>query len=133
VLLAVAEHTHIQSELIPRIATGFCGGWAYSGGMCGAVSGGIMSIGLSLGRNLPSDSRDACYEAVRIFLKKFSTQFGSVYCPVLTGVDLGTPEGHAEFDKKGQIKECTNYVGEAARIVVELQSRYVEGHVEDIR
>ena len=35
VLQAIAESRGIQSELIPRIATGLCGGIAKTGGVCG--------------------------------------------------------------------------------------------------
>jgi C_GCAxxG_C_C family probable redox protein len=119
-LLAVAEHEGIKNDLIPRLATGFCGGLAHTGGICGAVSGGIMAIDLSMGRNSPTDSNDACYEIIRTFMERFSTHFGALSCPQLTGVHLGTPEGQAAFFEKEQIKECRNYVGEAARMVVEL-------------
>ncbi len=118
-MLAVAEHQHIESELIPRIATGFCGGLAHTGGMCGAVSGGIMAISLSLGRNLPTDRKDQCYEAEREFMKQFCNQFGELNCLKLTGVHLGTPEGQAAFKEKDQIRQCTDYVGEAVRMVLE--------------
>jgi C_GCAxxG_C_C family probable redox protein len=119
-LLAVAEHEQIQSELIPRIATGFCSGMARTGGMCGAVSGGMMAIGLCLGRNTPTDPIEPCYQAVRTFLERFSTKFGALNCLELTGVHLGTPEGQAEFREKEQIKRCIDYVGEAVRIVIEV-------------
>lgn len=119
-MLAVAEHAGIHSEIIPRIATGFCSGIARTGGLCGAVSGGIMGISLCLGRNTPTDSVDPCYQAVKLFLERFSTQFGALSCQELTGVHLGTPEGQAVFKEKGQIKLCTRYAGEAARMVVEI-------------
>lgn len=119
-MLAVAEHLDIHSDLIPRIATGFCSGMARTGGMCGAVSGGIMAIGLSLGRTTPSDDIDPCYQAVRTFLGRFSVQYKTLSCLELTGVHLGTPEGQAAFREKGQIKNCTDYVGEATRWVVEI-------------
>ena len=121
-LLAVVEHKGIRSELIPRIATGFCGGLAHTGGNCGAVSGGVLAIGLYLGRNSPADSTDACYEAVRKFMGQFSKRFGALGCPELTGVQLDTPEGQIAFLEKGQIEQCKNYVGEAAGLVVELVS-----------
>jgi C_GCAxxG_C_C family probable redox protein len=119
-LLAVAEHLDIHSDLIPRIATGFCSGMARTDGMCGAVAGGIMAIGLSLGRDAPSDGIDRCYQAIRAFLDRFSTQYQALNCLELTGVHLGTPEGQAAFREKGQIKYCTNYVGEATRLVVDI-------------
>ena len=119
-MLAVAEHENIQADIIPRIATGFCGGLAHTGGMCGAVSGGIMAIGLSLGRNAPTDKKDLCYATVREFMKIFSHQFGELNCQQLTGVHLGTTEGQAAFTDKEQIKQCTEYVGEAVRMVLEV-------------
>jgi C_GCAxxG_C_C family probable redox protein len=120
VLLAVAEHEQIQSNIIPRIATGFCSGMARTGDMCGAVSGGIMAIGLILGRSKPADNIDASYQAVQVFLNQFSTLFSSLSCLELTGVHLGTPEGQAAFREKGQIKLCNEYVGEATRMVLEI-------------
>ena len=119
-MLAVAEHKHVQNELIPRIATGFCSGISRTSGMCGAVSGGIMAIGLTLGRNSPEDPIDPCYEAVRKFVEQFSAQFKALSCLELTGVNLDTPEGQIAFDEKGQMRKCTNYVGEATRMVVEI-------------
>jgi len=119
-LLAVAGHLEIQSDLFPRIATGFCSGISRTGGMCGAVSGGIMSISLALGRTTPTDKTDLCYQAVRIFMRRFASQFGSVNCLELTGFHLGTPEGHAAFMASDQIKRCTEYVTESTRMVVEI-------------
>jgi C_GCAxxG_C_C family probable redox protein len=119
-LLAVAEHMHIQSDIIPRIASGFCSGMARTDGMCGAVSGAIMAIGLSLGRSSPSDAIDPCYQAVRAFLERFSIRFEALSCLELTGVQLGTPEGQAAFKEKKQIERCTEYVGEAAQMVMEI-------------
>ena len=119
-MLAVAEHLNIHSDLIPRIATGFCSGVARTGGMCGAVSGGIMAIGLSLGRDTPTDNIDPCYQAVRTFLDRFSVQYQALSCLELTEVHLGTPEGQIAFREKGQIKMCNDYVGVATRLVVEI-------------
>jgi len=93
---------------------------ARTGGMCGAVSGGVMAIGLSLGRSVPSDAIDPSYQAVREFMARFSSRFEALNCLELTGVHLGTPEGQAEFKEKGQIKQCTEYVQEATRMVMEI-------------
>ena len=120
VLLAVAEHLNIHSELIPRIASGFCSGMARTGGMYGAVSGGIMAIGFAMGRNAPTDDLDPSYQAVRAFLDRFSTQYHALSCLELTGVHLGTLEGQVAFQEKGQMKLCGDYVGEATRLVVEI-------------
>ena len=58
VLNTIAEEAGLQSAIIPKIATGFCSGLARTGGMCGAVSGGIMALGLIYGR----DSEDQDFQ-----------------------------------------------------------------------
>jgi C_GCAxxG_C_C family probable redox protein len=120
VLMAVAESKGIKSDIIPRIATGFCGGMANTNGMCGAVSGGILAINLLLGRNSAEESHDANYKAIQDFLKKFESEFGSQSCPALTGVDLGTEEGQLEFKRKNQHARCADFVGSAVKQVLEM-------------
>jgi len=93
---------------------------ARTGGMCGAVSGGIMAIGLAMGRDAPTDSVDPCYQAVRTLMDKFNTQFQGLTCLALTGVHLGTPEGQLTFREKGQIKQCYDYVASVTQWVVEI-------------
>ena len=121
-MLAVAEQLNIHSEVIPRIATGFCSGMARTGGMCGAVSGGIMAIGLSLGRNEPGDDIDPCYQAVQAFIERFSGEYHALSCVDLTCVDLSTTDGQVAFRLKGQIHLCTDYVENATRWVAEIIS-----------
>ena len=41
VLLAISESMGQKSDLIPKIATGLCGGVSRTCGICGAVSGGV--------------------------------------------------------------------------------------------
>lgn len=70
VLLGVAEGLNITSPLIPRMASGFCGGMSRTGGTCGAVSGGIMALGLIFGRDDGEAPPALAYEKVQIFLKQ---------------------------------------------------------------
>lgn len=79
-----------------------------------------MALGLYFGRTVPTDNIDPCYEAVQAFLEKFTAQFNTLICLELTGVHLGTPEGQATFMEMGKISDCTNFVGETARMVVEI-------------
>ena len=50
-LLAISQCLEIRNELIPKIATGFGAGIGGRGLVCGAISGGIMALGLKFGRN----------------------------------------------------------------------------------
>ncbi|MGB6063169.1 MAG: C-GCAxxG-C-C family protein [Desulfomonilaceae bacterium] len=118
VLLAVAEGRGIKSEVIPRIATGFCGGMSRTCGTCGAVSGGVMAIGLCLGRTTPNESVAPAYGAVGKFSEKFKARFGSINCKDLTGCDLGTEEGQNYFKANNLKEQCKGYTEEAARIAM---------------
>jgi C_GCAxxG_C_C family probable redox protein len=120
VLLAIAESKGIQSDLIPKIATGFCGGISRTCGMCGAVSGSIMAINLFVGRNSPEDSAQPAYAVVRSMLQKFEAKFGSTNCKDLTGCDLGTEEGHKRFEDDNIAERCRDYVQEATTMAMSL-------------
>ena len=118
--MAVAESQGIESDLLPKIATGFCSGLARTGGLCGALSGGIMSLGLLTGRSEPGASVDENYALVGDLIDQFEEKFGSINCKELTGVDLGTGEGQAQFREKNQIVNCLNYAAEVTGMVLSL-------------
>lgn len=120
VLIAVAESRGIQSDLIPRIATGFCSGMARTGGQCGAVSGAMMAISLFTGRQSPKESVDGSYALVRELMKQFEERFGSTNCRVLLGCDLDTPEGQRIFRANQLIEHCYDYAEGATQIAMSL-------------
>ncbi len=120
VLLAFAKSRGIESDLLPAIATGFCSGIANSSGMCGAVSGAIMSLGLGRGRRAPSESVEPTYAAVQALLAQFADRFGSTNCLELCGCDLNTEAGQARFEATGQGERCARYVEQATRMALAL-------------
>jgi C_GCAxxG_C_C family probable redox protein len=118
--LAVAESQGIQSDLLPKIATGFCSGLARTGGLCGALSGAIMGLNLMTGRNEPDASTEENYALVNELIDQFVEKFGATTCQELTGIDLGSPEGHAKFREKNQIVHCLNYAADTTHMVLSL-------------
>ena len=120
VLMSIAESRHLQSDLIPRIATGFCSGMARTGGQCGAVSGAIMAIDLFKGRHSPAESVEGSYALVRELMKKFAERFGSTNCRMLLGCDLDTPEGQQTFSANQLIERCYDYAEGATCIAMSL-------------
>jgi C_GCAxxG_C_C family probable redox protein len=114
----VAEGKSIHSELIPKIATGFCSGISRTCGICGAVSGAIMAINLFYGRSLPDEPVEPVYTMVRELVDMFESKFGSTNCKQLTGCDLGTDEGRKTFMKNKLIEQCRNYTEEATRMAM---------------
>ena len=120
VLLAIAESQGIQSDLIPRIATGFCSGISRTGGMCGAVSGAIMGINLMTGRNLPAESLEVNYALVQKLIERFEKQYGSVNCRQLLGCDLATESGQRYFMENNLMESCLQYAEEATGLAISL-------------
>jgi len=101
--------------VIPRIATGFGGGIGRNGDVCGAVIGGVMAMGLALGRDKAKQSREPCYPAVDRFYNDFRTRFGSCKCRELTNANLKTPAGAKVYRAEVHNDVCTPIVTWAAR------------------
>ena len=118
--MAVAESQGIESDLLPKIATGFCSGLARTGGLCGALSGAIMGLNLLTGRSEPGVPVDQNYALVGKLIDQFEEKFGSINCRELTGVDLGSEDGRAKFREKNQITNCLNQAEKATRMVFSL-------------
>lgn len=118
--MAVAESQGIESDLLPKIATGFCSGISRTGGLCGALSGAIMGLNLLTGRSEAGASVEENYALVRDLIDHFEAKFGSTHCKDLTGVDLGTPQGQIEFRKSNRFEHCLNYAEVATRMALSL-------------
>ena len=124
VLLAIAESQGIQSDLIPRIATGFCSGISRTGGMCGAVSGAIMGINLVTGRNSPAESLEINYALIQKLISRFESQYGSVICRQLIDCDLATEAGQRYFTDNQLMESCLQYAEGATSMAVSLIAEF---------
>lgn len=124
VLQSLAQALEIDCGCAPRIASGFGAGFGKQGSVCGAVSGGIMAIGLKHGRNdIDDDPRSRVYPLVAKFMDEFKQEFGTYNCGELTGCDLMTPEGNSKFVEMN-LKEtlCAKAVAFAAASAYRLLS-----------
>jgi C_GCAxxG_C_C family probable redox protein len=120
VLMALARRQGIATDNMVPLATGFCSGIARTKGMCGAVSGAVMGLGLVFGRRKPTDSREPTYQAVRTLLDRFTAEFGSTNCFELLGCDLATEEGQREFRQRHLLSNCQRYVRRATELAAEI-------------
>lgn len=121
VLQAVAEAHGQEDPLIPKIATGFCGGISRTSGMCGALAGGIMALGLLTGRSSPQESKDQCYALTHHLVHRFREKFGSTQCTDLLGCDISTAEGAQCFLAAGLMEKiCAPVTRQAAGLVEEI-------------
>jgi C_GCAxxG_C_C family probable redox protein len=125
VLLAVSEWLNIESELIPRIATGFGAGVGGHGSICGALSGGVISLGLKLGRDIPEEGKQRAYWFARELIEQFRAQFGCITCRELTECDLTTEAGHRKYSRLGLWEEkCVHYIQSVTAIVYDVLNKH---------
>jgi C_GCAxxG_C_C family probable redox protein len=104
-------------------AHGFGGGMGRRQEVCGAVTGGIVVLGLLYGRGEGdgADKQDAAYAKVRRLMEEFEKRHGSVDCgKLLEGCALLTPEGQAMFREKNLKAKCASFVKDVARILDEI-------------
>jgi len=123
VLLAISDWLGVQSDLIPKIATGFgagVGGW---GSVCGAISGGVMALGLKFGRNEPKKQDRPSYWYAKGLLKRFETEFGHATCRELTDCDFSTEAGLKKYaEEKLWETKCRQYIGGATAMAFDIIS-----------
>ncbi len=120
-LLAVAEKHNIQSEVIPGIASGFCGGMSRTAGLCGALVGGVMALGMLYGRKSSDDSPKRIYALSERLVRDFEKQLGSRNCSEILGCDISTREGEAEFKAKNLMKTvCLDATVKATDLVLQV-------------
>lgn len=122
VLLTMFEHWNGENVLIPKIATAFGGGIGRCGSVCGALTGGVMAIGIRYGTNEPSvEERLKAYNIANKFYKRFETRNKSVFCKELIGYDLSKADELEKARKKNVFKEkCVNFIRAAVELLLEL-------------
>lgn len=122
VLLTMFEFWNGENDLIPKIATPFGGGIGRCGSVCGALTGGIMALGIKYGTDTPSsEERLKAYEKAQKFYKQFERKHGSVFCRELIGYDLSSPEELEEARKAKVFEEkCAKLVESTIEILLEL-------------
>lgn len=87
----------------PGPAMALNGGIAYSGGLCGAIAGAALALGILAGRRVAdhAEAKRVARELTADVLDAFGEEFGATDCRSLIGMGLRTPEEHAAFLSSG--------------------------------
>jgi C_GCAxxG_C_C family probable redox protein len=115
---------NFNKEKALRLASGFGAGMARKQEVCGAVTGGIMAIGLKYGRGNENEitAKELTYRLTREFLERFTAKFGSCLCrELLAGCDLATKDGQKKYKEENlSEKICRPCVADAVRILEDI-------------
>lgn len=106
---------HPVSDDMVRLASGFPVGMGFAGCVCGALSGGVMALGLKYGRSQPGVETPGMFETAKELHDRFKARRHITCCRRLTRkFQLGSPDHMAQ---------CIAITGEVAADVIELLQR----------
>lgn len=124
VLVVFCEELGLKKDDALRIAMGFGGGMGHTGGVCGAVTGAYMVIGLKTdltNENLPV-CKEKAYALVHEFNARFRQRHSSALCGDLLGYDLQDPEQIEAAKAAGVFAtKCPIYLRDAVEILEALK------------
>jgi C_GCAxxG_C_C family probable redox protein len=106
-----------------KVAFGFGAGMGRTDGVCGAVSGAYMVIGLRPYTEItdPERKKEITYLLVKDFTSRFFKINRSVRCTDLLGFNLAKPEDlQAARDKNLFSSMCPKFVSDAVSILEDL-------------
>lgn len=124
VLFAFAEDLRFDPETALKLACGMGAGMGRKQEICGAVSGGILAIGLKYGKSAEKDKQatQTTYAKTRTLMERFEKAHGSIVCrQLLDGCDLMTEQGQKRFKDEGLLKKtCRPSVQTVVNILEEI-------------
>ena len=120
VLYAYGPALGLDGETALKVATGLGAGIGRRGEVCGALTGGILVLGLKYGRGGQQgrSATEETYQKTLELMARFEERHGSCLCRVLLdGCDLQTAEGQRFFKEHDLLHEtcvgCVQTVVEA--------------------
>ena len=118
ILYAYGPDLGLDGETALKVATGLGAGMGRRGEVCGALTGGILVLGLKYGRGGQQDrsATEDTYQKTLELLARFERRHGSCSCRVLLdGCDLQTAEGQQFFKEHDLLhKTCVGCVQSVA-------------------
>lgn len=123
VISGLADLTSNGRELLVRVGTGFGGGFAGMGKICGALTGGIMLIGSRYGvygaepHEVFKERKNLCKALVREYFKWFMEEVKALNCYEITGIDSSTEDGMTLYTELKQTRQvpCFNIIERSVR------------------
>jgi C_GCAxxG_C_C family probable redox protein len=121
ILFAFGPGLGLDPETALKIASCFGGGIGGSGQICGAVSGGILALGLKFGRGGREEKAVAqvAHKKALELMRAFEQVHSTCTCrSLLGGCDLTTAEGKQQFQEQGlHRKVCVGCVRTAGELL----------------
>jgi C_GCAxxG_C_C family probable redox protein len=126
VLYSFCDDLKFEKDIALKMVCGFGAGMARKQEVCGAITGGIVVIGLKYGRG-ENDDREATeltYKKTNMLMEQFAEKHGTVMChKLISGCDLSTEAGRKQFKEDNLLniicKPCVLSVVEILENIIE--------------
>jgi len=117
VFSAFAAQFGLAGRTALKLASPFGGGVARRGEICGAVTGGLLVLGLARGADTPAGKEDI-YRLSQEFMRRFEAKHRALPCRDLLDCDISSPEGWQAAKEAGKFTEiCPILVRDAAEMI----------------
>jgi C_GCAxxG_C_C family probable redox protein len=121
-----AEELGVSEVTAQKIALGMGGGLGRSGEVCGALSGGIMVLGMKNGvTSMDGEANKVAKEKVygldQELIRQFKGRIGAIRCNDILGFDMNDAEARKEALEKGMFAtRCNGCIKDSIEIVESL-------------
>jgi C_GCAxxG_C_C family probable redox protein len=117
-----------NGDEVIRALGAFGGGLGGNGGVCGALVGGLATIGLRFSRGREEEKEDPrmwtyAHELFDRFRDEIVKEHGGISCQEIVHVDWRDRDQVKSFYSGDKRLECRRIVGEAAKLVGDLLER----------
>jgi C_GCAxxG_C_C family probable redox protein len=125
ILYAFRKELALTEETALKISTGLGAGMARKGEVCGAVTGGILILGMRHGRGLNEDrtATETTYTKTQELMSLFTSKHGSCSCrQLLKACDLSTQDGQDFFKENDYLNQiCLKCVQSVVDILEQIK------------
>ncbi len=116
-LLTYGAEAGLPEDILPKLGTGFGGGYAHQGLTCGVLNAATILLNIKYGRDQIDDGKlEKNYKKVKEFHERFKDEFGSLYCKGITKTNFAYDEKFKEWLAAGGRDECAELVKKSALI-----------------
>ncbi len=124
VLLSHFDETQMDKNIALKLSCGFGAGMGRNEEVCGAVSGGIIAIGLKHGKGIndTDSNKEKTYKLTKELMNRFESKHGTYICrKLLRDCDLMTENGQQYFIENDlKTKVCCECIKSAVEILEDI-------------
>ncbi|MCP4718145.1 MAG: C_GCAxxG_C_C family protein [Desulfobacteraceae bacterium] len=109
-----------NNPLVSMASSPFAAGMALTGNNCGALIGGLMTLGMVYGRREIKDGMDGILLGIRPMrklVKHFESHNKHLNCRDITQINMANPEQATVYFKAGGLEKCATIMAETGAFV----------------